>query len=236
MLKAFFPLALGLTVILASTVSLASPAIQPGDALEPEALPAEAQRLEAALQGQPLGAAGNSVEERRRFDARWLELGLGTGLGMPAALLGGYAELTPLDRITAGVAAGLTYWGPAGSGYVRLRPIIWGGEGRRLMNAFVLQASYTVMRDGELDLLGCIDSCPVLRYVDRTAQFGALSAGIEHKLASGWSFRYDFGVGHALFATPWKCVRYSDGAATPCQGKPPGDDALIVSFAVGHTL
>jgi len=177
------------------------------------------------------------VEERRRFDGRLLQLGAGTGLGMPGAILGGYAELTPWDRFTVGVEAGFTFWGPAGGGYARLRPIVWGGEGRRLLNAFVLQASYTVMRDGELDLMPCIDSpCSEVGYLPRTAQVGALSAGFEHQLASGWSIRYEFGVGHALFATAWKCARFDDGSAAPCEGGPPGDNLPVLSFAVGHTL
>jgi hypothetical protein len=116
---------------------------------------------------------------------------------------------------------------------------VWGGEGRRLLNAFVLQASYTVMRDGAFPLLliPCISSpCPEVGYLDRTAQVGALSAGFEHQLASGWSIRYDFGVGHALFATAWKCARFDHGGPAPCEGSPPSDNQLVLSFAVGHSL
>jgi hypothetical protein len=235
-MKAFSCWAVISALALLTDGALARPEIRPGDALAPEDLPAEAQQFEGALRGEPVDAAGNSVVERRRFDARWVRLGLGTGLGMPGALIGGYAELTPWERTTAGLEAGLTFWGPAGGAYVRLRPIIWGGEGRNLLNAFVLQASYTVMRDGELDMMPCIHSCRELEYLDRTAQFGGLSAGFEHELASGWSIRYDFGVGRALFATPWKCRRIDNGMAAPCEGDRPDDDIPIVSFAFGYTL
>jgi hypothetical protein len=235
-LKASFALALGVVLTIGRPAALLAAEIRPGDALPTEELPPEAQRYEAALQGQALDAEGNTVVERRRFDARAVQLGLGTGLGMPTALLGGYAELTPWDRLSFGVEAGLTFWGPAGGGYVRLRPIVWGGEGRRLLNAFVFQASYTVMRDGEIDLMPCVDSCRTVHYLDRTAQVAAISAGFEHQLASGWSIRYDFGVGHALFATAWKCASYDDGKSAPCRGEPPGDDLPLFSFAVGHTL
>jgi hypothetical protein len=236
-LKAFFPPALGVVLTLRTVAVLATAEIQPGDALPADQLPPEAQQFEAALHGQPVDADGNSVVERRRFDARAVQLGLGTGLGMPTALLGGYVELTPWDRLSVGAEGGLTFWGLAGGAYVRLRPIVWGGEGRRLLNAFVLQASYTVMRDGEFISLPCISSpCAEVGYLDRTAQVGALSAGFEHQFSSGWSIRYDFGVGRALFATAWKCARYDDGRSAPCQGNPPGDDLPLFSFAVGHAL
>lgn len=235
-MKAFPGLAPVFLLALQAESALASPEIRPGDALAPGDLPPEAQQFEAALQGQSVDAAGNSVVERRRFDARWVGVGFGIGLGMPSALVGGYVELTPWERFTVGVEAGLNFWGPAGGAYVRLRPIIWGGEGRNLLNAFVLQASYTIMRDGELDMMPCIHACRELEYLNRTAQYGGLSAGFEHQLASGWSIHYDFGVGRALFATPWKCKRFDDGMPAPCQGDAPDDDVPIVSFAVGHTL
>ena len=225
-------------LVLWSAPSWGSPQIQVGDALPTEELPAEAQQFEAALQGHPLGGTGDTVEERRRFDARLVQLGGGIGLGMPAALLGGYAELTPWERITLGLEAGVNFWGPAGGGYVRLRPIVWGGEGRRLLNAFVLQASYTVMRDGPVPLfMPCISSpCREVGYLNRTAQVGAISAGFEHEWASGFSIRYDFGVGRALSATAWKCARFDDGSSAPCEHSPPSDNQLLLSFAVGHTL
>jgi hypothetical protein len=237
MLRAFFPRVPAVVLALSSAAALASPEIQPGDALGPDDLAPEAQRPESALRGERMGAGDNSVDERRRFNARLAQVGLGTGLGMPAALLGGYAELNPWDRFAIGAEAGLTLWGAAGGAYVRLRPFIWGGEGRRLLNAFVLQASYTIMRHGELDLMPCISSpCREVGYLNRTAQFGALSAGFEHQLASGWSIRYEFGVGRALFATAWKCARYDDGTRVPCQYGAPTDQLPVLSFAVGHTL
>jgi hypothetical protein len=156
---------------------------------------------------------------------------------MPAALLGGYAELTPWERITVGLEAGMNFWGPTGGGYARFRPIVWGGEGRNLLNAFVLQASYTVMRDGPLLFMPCISSpCREVGYLDRTAQVGALSAGFEHQWASGFTIRYDFGVGHVLSATAWKCARFDDGSSAPCEHSPTSDNLPLLSFAVGYTL
>jgi hypothetical protein len=232
MLKAVFRRTPGVVLAFKTTTALGGPEIQLGDALAPEQLPAEAQQWEAALD-----ANGNSVAERRRFDDRSAGLGLGTGLGMPAALVGMYAELTPWERITVGVEVGLSFWGPAGGGYVRFRPLVWGGEGTKLLHAFVLQASYTLMRDGPLNLLPCIDSCSErVHYRARTAQVGALSAGFEHQFASGWSIRYDFGFGHVLSATAWKCTRLQDGEQAPCAGSPPSDNLPVLSFAVGHTL
>ncbi len=118
-LKACFPPALGVVLTLRTAAALATGEIQPGDALPADELPLEAQQFEAALQGQPVDADGNSVVERRRFDARAAQLGLGTGLGMPTALLGAYVELTPWDRLSVGVEGGLNFWGLAGGGYVR---------------------------------------------------------------------------------------------------------------------
>jgi hypothetical protein len=91
------------------------------------------------------------------------------------------------------------------------------------------------MRHGEVDFMPCIHACREVRFLDRTAQFGALSAGFEHQFASGWSLRYDFGIGRALMATPWRCVR-RDGAPAACENAPPGDDLPLTSFAVGYTL
>lgn len=211
--------------------------IQPGDALDPEELSPEARAFESALEESPVDATGHSVVERRRFDADWGGVGIGTGLGMPGALIGAYAELTPWERTTLGAELGLNFWGPAGGAYFRLRPIIWGGDGRKLLNAFVLQASYTLMRDGPIDLMPCIDACSEAPlYQVRTAQAGALSAGFEHQFASGWSLRYDFGVGRVLSATTWSCKSFQDGSATPCTTSPPSDTLPLLSFSIGHTL
>jgi hypothetical protein len=93
------------------------------------------------------------------------------------------------------------------------------------------------MRDGEFPLSFCVSGpCPEVEYLDRTAQVGALSAGFEHQFASGWSIRYDFGAGHALFATAWKCARFDTGSAAPCPGSGPSDNQWLLSFAVGHSL
>ncbi len=98
-LKAFFSLAPAVVLTVGATTALASAQIQPGDALAQDELPPEAQRLEAALQGEPLGAAGDSVVERRRFDARPVQLGLGTGVGIPTALPGGVCRAHPVGPL-----------------------------------------------------------------------------------------------------------------------------------------
>jgi hypothetical protein len=236
--KAFFTRAPALVLVLRTAISWGTPDIRVGEALPIAELPAEAQQFEAALQGYQLSPAGDTVEERRHFDDRLVEVGLGAGLGMPGTVWGTYAELTPWDRLTVGLEAGLSFWGPAGGGYFRLRPIVWGGEGTKLLNAFVLQASYTVMRHGPFPFsMPCISSpCPEIGYLNRTALVGALSAGFEHQFASGWHIRYDFGIGRALFATAWKCARFDDGSAAPCQRRPPSDDVPVLSLALGHTL
>lgn len=236
MLTALPACGVGLVITLGAAVAM-SHEIEVGDALDARDFSLEAQRLELALQGTPVDATGHTVVERRRFDVAWAALGVGTGLAMPGALVGVYVELTAWERMTIGADVGLTLWGPAGGGYFRLRPIIWGGEGSKLLNAFVLQTSYTVARDGELDLMPCIDVCvDQNQYLDRTALIGALSAGFEHLFASGWSIHYDFGIGQVLTATPWLCRRFDDRRATPCSGSPPSDNLPVVSFAVGHTL
>jgi hypothetical protein len=155
-------------------------------------------------------------------------------MGTPLGLAGMFVEVDPWDRLALGAGVGLTFWGPTAGGFLRLRPLVWGGEGQRLLNAFTLQASYAWARDGELDVLPCIEVCERPRYLDRSVQLGALSAGFEHSTASGWTFRYDFGAARALRSSPWRCEL--DGEPVACSGEKPIDTLPVVSFAVSHAL
>jgi hypothetical protein len=181
--------------------------------------------------------ASDTVEERRHFDRRLIHLGgvFGTaaGTGSYFALVGLYAEANVWDRLALGVGTGVSFWGPEASGSLRFRPIVWGGEGQHVLNAFMLRAEYTVMQQGADIFSFCDESCGT-RFVARTAQLGTLSAGFEHQLWSGWTIRYDFGFARVFSATPWKCRR--DGLPAPCSGEPPSDDLSVTSFAVSHAL
>jgi hypothetical protein len=218
----------------------ATPEIRPGMALSPEDLPPEAQHYERLLHGDAtadrLRWDDDSVDERRHFDDHALHVGFATGLGTPVGMAGAFAEANPWDALALGMGGGVTFWGLAGGAYVRLRPLAWGGHGRGALHAFTLQTSYTYMQYGEFLFTPCIDTCDGGQVLGGTAQFGALSAGFEHQLASGWTFRYDFGVAHALFATPGKCARYDTGAAVPCGGDSNPDTLFVGTFAFSHAL
>ena len=234
-------LALATVVTGLAGTALAAPDIRPGTALSPEDLPPEAQGYERLLRADsaadPPPQNSDTVVERRHFDDQVFHAGIGTGLGTPVGMLGAFLEANPWDAVALGLGGGVTFWGPAGGAYLRLRPLVWGGQGQRVLHAFTLQTSYTYMRDGELELMSCIEACPSrVRFLDRTAQFGALSTGFEHRLASGWTFRYDFGVAHSWLATPWKCVRYDTVAASPCSSTPPSDTLFVGTFGLSHAL
>ena len=181
--------------------------------------------------------ASDTVEERRHFDGRLFQLGggLGTavGRGSSFALLALYGEANVWDRLALGAGAGVSFGGPEASGYVRFRPIVWGGEGQRALNAFTLRAEYTVMRQSGEAFSLCDNDCGA-RFVDRTARLGTLSAGFEHQLWSGLTIRYDFGFGHVFSATPWACASGSQPA--PCDSQPPSDDLMVTFFSVSHAL
>jgi hypothetical protein len=209
-------------------------------ALAPEDLPPEAQHYERLLRGDatadPVDWEDDSVDERRHFNDHVWHMGIGTGLGTPLGMVGAFVEANPWDAIALGVGGGVTFWGLAGGAYGRLRPFAWGGQGQRALHAFTIQASYTYMQYGEVLFSPCIDACDDVHALDRTAQLGALSAGFEHQLASGWTFRYDFGAAHVLFATPWQCARYDTGAAVPCSGESNPDTLFVATFGVSHAL
>jgi len=175
----------------------------------------------------------DSVPERRHFDRRLLQVGGHYGSFSEAQLLAVFAEANVWDRLALGGAAGVSFWGPEASAYARFRPIVWGGEGEHLLNAFTLRAEYTVMRQGSDVFSLCDDDCGA-RFLNRTAQVAGLSAGFEHQLWSGWTFRYDFGFAQVFSATPWSCKL--DGLPAPCQGEPPSDRLLATLFALGHSL
>lgn len=208
-----------------------------------ELRPAEELPLEGASAQRPpaadddLASQNITVEERRHFDRRLLQVGaaLGTAVGTDAYfdLIGLYAEANVWDRLALGGGAGVSFSGPEASGYLRFRPIIWGGEGHHLLNAFTLRAEYTIMRQGAEPFSLCDENCAA-QFVDRTAELGALSAGFEHQLWSGWTFRYDFGFAHVLSATAWKCER--DRVPSRCDERPPSADMMVTSFGVSHEL
>ena len=217
-----------------------NPEIRPGMALPPEDLSPEARHYERLLRGDAANDRpqrdDDSVDERRHFDDQVFHAGMGTGFGTPIGMVGAFLEANPWDALALGVGGGVTLWGPAGGAYARLRPVAWGGQGQRVLHAFTLQISYTYARDGELDIMPCVHACREVGFLNRTAQLGALGAGFEHQLASGWTFRYDFGVARVLLATPWKCERYDTGAAVPCGDSSPTDTLFVGTFGLSHAL
>jgi hypothetical protein len=232
--------ALAAAVSALTATARASSEIEPGMALPPEAPASEAQHYERLLTGDStpmrLGARDDTVDERRHFDDQVFHAGIGTGFGTPLGMIGAFVEASPADFIALGVGSGIHLWGPAAGAFVRLRPIVWGGQGLGVLHAFTLQASATYMRDGELDLMPCVHTCAEVGFSSRRALFTALSAGFEHRLVSGWTYRYDFGAAHAAWASPWRCTRYDTGAPVPCGGGAPSDTAFVATFAISHTL
>jgi hypothetical protein len=217
----------------------ADPEIGPGMALSPEDLPPEAQHYERLLRGDATGDPlrwDDTVDERRHFNDHIFHAGTGTGLGTPVGMVGAFLEANPWDALALGLGGGVTYWGLAGGAYVRLRPFAWGGQGQRALHAFTLQTSYTYMQYGDFLFMPCVDGCGDVHVLGGTAQFGAVSAGFEHQLVSGWTFRYDFGVAHVLFATPGKCARYGTGEAVACSGGSNPDTLFVGTFGFSHAL
>jgi len=218
-------------------------------ALSPEDLPPEARDHGRLLSddpnADPMRWPDDTVDERRHFDDRTLHLGMGTGVGTPVGILGAFIEANVLDGLAVGAGGGVTFWGPAGGAYVRLRPVVWGGHGKGALHAFTLQTSYTYMLHGEeplrnidisfMDCEGNDSRCqPDPDFVPHGAHFMSLSAGFEHALDSGWSFRYDFGFAKALSSSEWEC-RFGT-APTPCTRYTPDDTVLVATFAFSHAL
>jgi len=203
--------------------------IEPGMALGTE----DARYYEKLLQAP--SPTDNTVEESRHFSDRPFQLGVGLGgVGGPLGLLGMYGEVSVWDRLALGAGFGVDFWGFATGGYARLRPIAWGGEGKRLLNALTVQAGYSYMAYGELDLLPCIDACsPEMSYSNAYSHFGTITLGMEHLLWGGFTFRYDVGWAHLLMPPKWSCEL--EHRAIPC-GSGPAPDFIIQSFSIGHTL
>ena len=119
-------------------------------------LTAEAAHYEALLQSD--GAAGapsapaavlpdsdSVAQKRRRFDELGLRLGVGSSLVNASFLTALYTEVDAADRMAIGGEVGLSSWGLLAGGYVRLRPVIWGGRARRALHAITLDAGYRYM-------------------------------------------------------------------------------------------
>lgn len=220
----------------------AAPPPEPGMALEAEYLPPGARSDEGQQPGDvDLGQSDDTVGNRRHFDEQRFHAGLGIGVGVPVGALGLYLEANVWDRLALGVGGGLGLWGPSVGGYARLRPVVWGGEGRRRLNAVTLEAGYGYMSYGG-DILGgfnlmpCIDNCePSRHHVPVPSHVGALSLGLEHALWNGFTLRYAIG-GAQLLATPiWRCELEDE--PVPCGAEPEPEHAfMVVSFGISHAL
>jgi len=178
----------------------------------------------------------DTVQERRHFDRRLFQLGGSLGSIVPA--IGGYSigvfvEANVWDRMALGAGGGVSFGGPEAHTYVRFRPIVWGGEGRNWLNAVTLRAEYMVMREATLGL-AALDGDNGADYVSRVSHVGSLSVGFEHQFWSGWTMRYDFGYGRVFAATPWECAIGRTPA--PCDGTAPGNEMILASFSLSHSL
>lgn len=222
--------------------------IRPGMAISPEDLPPEAQHYERLLRGDSSADSrswdDDSVDERRHFHDHLLHAGLATGVGTPVGVLGAYFEVDPWDALAVGVGGGVSFWGPSGGGFLRLRPYVWGGQGNGALHAFTLQTSYTYMlhgedplRDVEFGFYDCeVGACPEAEpeFVPTGAHFLSLSAGFEHAFYSEWSIRYEYGFARALSATKWQCTM--GGRPAPCTGSSPSDTMVVIGFTLSHAL
>jgi hypothetical protein len=208
-----------------STQALAKEAeIQPGMALPPEFLAPEAAAYEAKLdpraERDDQQRDAKTVAERRHFDDRRLFLGAGVGEGSAMGVLGVYVELSVIDRLTLGAGIGFTFWGLAWGGYLRGRPIVWGGAHEKgVLHALTLQLGYTQMVYGrsvwaDFGSFVCLhgederpgDPCYRSNVDTQPAHFGLLQAGVEHSFLRGLSLHYELGIMHSLTALSWTCT------------------------------
>jgi hypothetical protein len=208
--------------------------------LQPEQLPPEARHYEKLLSGTAVDETDDTVDDRRQFDAQRFHAGSEFGVGVPFGDLGLYVEVNVWDRLALGIGGGISYWGLAGGTYARLRPIVWGGEGRHVLNAITVEAGYAYMSYGGdplggLHLFPCIEEChPSAYHVSVGSHIGALSIGLEHALWNGFTLRYAVG-GARLLATPkWRCEL--EGRPAACADAEPEHRFAVVSFAVSHAL
>jgi hypothetical protein len=218
------------------------PAISPGMALPPEVVSAEAAKYEAML--DPSAEADSSADEqldinrvvkRRHFDDRHLFLGSGGGEGSAMGIVGIYLELAVMDRLALGAGVGLTFWGRAEGGYVRGRPIVWGGAHEKgVLHAITLQLGYTHMAYGESVWAGfgpgvCLhdadekpgDGCYESSVEIQPAHFGLLQAGVEHSFSKGLSLHYEMGMMHSLTELSWTCTHMRSPVACEPNQSPP---------------
>jgi len=220
-------LAFWLTASLARQVNAGEPLpILPSEA------PSETSKADGSGGFSDLAPSDDSVDERRHFNERLLQFGANLDATSQSLMLGVFAEANVWDRLAVSVGGGASLSGPQASASVRARPIVWGGEGKHLLNAFTLRAEYLIMRYGEQSFF-CDHDCGV-RFVSRTAQWGALSAGFEHQLWFGLTIRYDFGFARVISATRWECAL--DGRSAPCNGQAPRDDMMVTSLAISHAI
>jgi hypothetical protein len=214
--------------------------VRPGTALPPEQPTSEAARYEAMLQGEPVLQDEDSVENRRRFDdALRLGLGLATVHATPLTAL--YTEVDAHDRLALGGELGLTLWGLLAGGYVRLRPVIWGGRSRGVLSGFTLDAGYRYMQYGDSpfdDILAsaCHDDCERVRYLSRPTHFLALGAGFEHAFASGWSIRYSIGAAFAVKEPDWRCELGREPVACGGEATHPTLQTFLTSFVLSRAI
>jgi hypothetical protein len=232
-----------------STQALAKqPEIQPGMALPPEFVAPEAAAFEAQLDpdAEPDGQPGdaNTVAKRRHFDDRRLFLGAGIGEGSAMGVSGFYLELAVIDRLTLGAGLGFTFWGRAEGGYLRGRPVVWGGAHEKgALHALTLQLGYTHMAYGRSiweDLyFVCLhdpdekpgDRCYTSSVDTQPAHFGLLQAGLEHSFSRGLSLHYELGVMHSLTKLSWTCTHLRSPVA--CQ---PGDIPVNTTWVLSAGL
>jgi hypothetical protein len=206
-------------------VAFCASELAPGSALPAELEPSEAEVFEALLH------EGDTVAARRRFD----ELGLLVGLGLGYPLLSRVSiEASPWDAVAVGGEGGLSFWGGAIGGYARVRPWVWGGQGRALLSALSLQAGYRYMSYGDEPFSGwfsslCHADCARPLVSSTFSHWLDFQAGFEHAFAAGWVLRYAMGAAWLPRAPAWACT--SEGQAASC-----GDVSLPASTSFSSVV
>jgi hypothetical protein len=212
--------------------------VRPGTALPPEQPTPEAARYEALLQNEPVLQGEDSVEKRRRFDD--LRLGLGLGAANVSYWAAFSTEIDALDRVALGGEVGLSLWGLMAGGYARVRPVVWGGRGRRTLHALTLQLGYRYMQYGEDPYAGILSSachgdCERVRFLSEPAHFVTLEAGVEHAFPSGWAIRYGLGAAVMANEPDWRCERAE--APSPCDAdSAPARQLLLTKFVLTRAI
>jgi hypothetical protein len=228
--------ALGVVLVWSAPALAQGPELRPGMALPPEFVSPEAAAYEAQLDpnAEPDAIDRTRVVKRRHFDDRHLFLGVGVGEGSAVGILGVYLELAVIDRLTLGAGVGLTFWGRAEGGYLRGRPVVWGGAHEKgVLHALTLQFGYTHMEYGRAVFSDfgfvCLHGAdekpgdPCYRsFVDsQPAHFGLIQAGFEHSFSGGLSLHYELGVMHSLTELSWTCAHLGSPVACEPHQIPP---------------